>query len=39
MYINKLIPDTTEQRRERVNLIDTKRMNYDKVLCKIVIER
>ena len=27
IYINKLIPDVTEQRAEIVNLIDWKRMN------------
>ena len=35
IYVNKLIPDATEQRAAIVNLIDTKRMNYDKVLVKI----
>ena len=32
IYVNKLIPDANEQRAEIVNLIDTKRMNYDKVV-------
>ncbi len=35
IYVNKLIPDADEQRAEIVNLIDTKRMKYDKVLVKI----
>ena len=35
IYVNKLIPDVDEQRAEIVNLIDTKRMKYDKVLLKI----
>ena len=33
--VNKLITDADEQRAVIVNLIDTKRMNYDKVLVKI----
>ena len=35
IYINKLMPDATGQRSAIVNLIDTKRMDYDKVLIKI----
>ena len=34
-YVEKLISNVDEQRSEIVNLIDTKRMNYDKVLVKI----
>lgn len=30
-----MIPDITEQRNEIVDLINTKRMNYDKILGKI----
>ena len=33
--VNKLIPDVDEQRAEIVNLINTKRIKYDKVLLKI----
>ena len=35
IYVNKLIPDVDEQHAEIVNLIDAKRMKYDKVLLKI----
>ena len=35
IYVNKLISNVDEQRSEIVNLIDIKRMNYDKVLVKI----
>ena len=35
IFVNKLISNVDEQRSEIVNLIDTKRMNYDKVLVKI----
>ena len=35
IYVNKLISNVDEQRAEIVNLIDTKRMKYDKVLIKI----
>ena len=36
-YVNKLKPDSNEQRADCdiVNLINIKRMNYDKVLVKI----
>ena len=47
IYVNKLIPDNNKQRAARVNLIDTKRMKYLKMLvriedkkeCKILKER
>ena len=35
IYTNKLIPYIKEQRSEIVDLINTKRMNYDKILGKI----
>ena len=35
IFVNKLISNVDEQRSEIVNLIDIKRMNYDKVLVKI----
>ena len=35
IYVNKLISNFDEQRVELVNLIDTKRINYDKVLIMI----
>ena len=35
IYVNKLISNVDEQRAKIVNLIDTKRMSYDKVLVKI----
>ena len=35
IYVNKLLPDADEQRAAIVNLIDTKRMNYDKALIKL----
>ena len=39
IYVNKLIPDITEQRAVIVNLIDTKQMKYeDKKECKILKE-
>ena len=35
IYINKPISNVDEQLDAIVNLIDTKRMNYDKILVKI----
>ncbi|KAK8900271.1 hypothetical protein M9Y10_002594 [Tritrichomonas musculus] len=35
IYVNNLIPNINEQHTEIINLIDSNRMNYDKVLVKI----